>query len=72
MGGLGTRTSDMYNSPKPFINLFEKYLFEYALSGFNEIKNSYRTKLTMIVRNEIMNDFYIKKVNHIGWNFSIC
>ncbi len=70
MGGLGTRTSDMYNSPKPFINLFEKYLFEYALSGFNEIKNSYRTKLTMIVRNEIMNDFYIKKVNQIGWNFA--
>ena len=48
MGGLGTRTLDMYRTPKPFIKLFDKYLFEYALSGLGTIRNAYKTKLTMV------------------------
>lgn len=70
MGGLGTRTSDMYKTPKPFIKLFDKYLFEYALDGLSDIHHAYRTKLTMVVRQEIMNDYYVKKLNQIGWNFA--
>lgn len=70
MGGLGTRTSDMYKTPKPFIKLFDKYLFEYALDGLNDIRHAYRTKLTMVVRQEIMNDYYVTKLNQIGWNFA--
>lgn len=70
MGGLGTRTSDMYKTPKPFIKLFDKYLFEYALDGLSDIRHAYRTKLTMVVRQEIMNRYYVKKLNQIGWKFA--
>ena len=70
MGGLGTRTSDMYKTPKPFIKLFDKYLFEYALNGLSDICHAYRTKLTMIVRQEIMNSYYVTKLNQIGWKFA--
>lgn len=70
MGGLGTRTSDMYKTPKPFIKLFDKYLFEYALDGLSDIRHAYRIKLTMVVRQEIMNRYYVKKLNQIGWNFA--
>ena len=70
MGGLGTRTSDMYKTPKPFIKLFDKYLFEYALDGLSDIRHAYRTKLTIVVRQEIMNRYYVKKLNQIGWNFA--
>lgn len=70
MGGLGTRTSDMYKISKPFIKLFDKYLFEYALDGLNVIKYVCRTKLTMIVRQDIMNDYYVTKLNQIGWKFA--
>lgn len=70
MGGLGTRTSNMYKTPKPFIKLFDKYLFEYALDGLSDIRHAYKTKLTMVVRQEIMNRYYVKKLNQIGWNFA--
>ena len=70
MGGLGTRTSDMYKTPKPFIKLFDKYLFEYALEGLSDVRHAYRTKLTIVVRQEIMNRYYVKKLNQIGWKFA--
>ena len=70
MGGLGTRTSDMYKTPKPFIKLFDKYLFEYALDGLSDIRHAYKIKLTMVVRQEIINRYYVKKLNQIGWNFA--
>lgn len=70
MGGLGTRTRDVYRASKPFIKLFDKHLFEYALDGLSDVRHAYRTKLTMIVREEIMNDYYITKLNQIGWNFA--
>lgn len=70
MGGLGTRTSDVYEMPKPFIRLYDKYLFEYSLDGLKDISKQYHIKLTMIVRSEIMNKQYIKAVNEIGWNYA--
>ena len=70
MGGLGTRTSDMYKTPKPFIKLFDKYLFEYPLNGLSTIRNVYKTKLTMVVRQEMMNSYLVTKLNQIGWKFA--
>lgn len=70
MGGLGTRTSDVYNKPKPFIDIYDKYLFEYALNGLKDVSYTINTKLTVICRNEILNSYYIKKLNQIGWNFA--
>lgn len=52
MAGFGTRTSDKYEVPKPLIDLYGKYLFEYALDGLKDICASFQTKLTMIMRKE--------------------
>lgn len=70
MGGLGTRTSDMYIAPKPFINIYGKYLFEYALEGLKDSSYTMKTKLTVICREEILNPQYIKHINQIGWKFA--
>lgn len=70
MGGLGTRTSDMYQTPKPFIKIYNNFLFEYALDGLKVLAGTHRIKLTMIARTEMMDPYYIKKVNQIGWTFA--
>ena len=70
MGGLGTRTADEYEKPKPFINIYEKMLFEYALEGLKDISHVMNTKLTVVCRNEILNKYYIKKLNQVGWKFA--
>ena len=70
MGGLGTRTSNMYMTPKPFINIYGKYLFEYALEGLKFVSYAKKTKLTVICREEILNPQYIKHINQIGWKFA--
>ena len=70
MGGLGTRTADRYNVPKPFIKIYNNFLFEYALDGVKVVMGTHKVKLTMIARTEMMDPYYIKKVNQIGWNYA--
>lgn len=70
MGGLGTRTSDVYKSPKPFISIYNKYLFEYALEGLKFVSYAKNTKLTIVCREEMLNRTYVKKLNQIGWKFA--
>lgn len=71
MAGAGRRVSDKYSVPKPFIKLYDKFLFDYSLSGMlSSIPHNIPVKTSMIIRNDMLeNSIYWKNIlNKIVWD----